>query len=138
MRDLAPAGRGSQDAGSRNLVFTSQLSTVHWVKDMHKSGIHVGQKSTNFCKYEDEGLPSHFVEQNVDDGKKRERQKRQQRAPLGAREYQPHFARPSPMTPLPPKALTAIVPLCLTSIDKSRLMRLRRVEHLDNRISKNN
>ena len=28
MRELAPAARGSQDAGSRNLVFTFQLSTV--------------------------------------------------------------------------------------------------------------
>ena len=28
MCELAPAARGSQDAGSRNLVFTSQLSTV--------------------------------------------------------------------------------------------------------------
>ena len=29
MRELAPAARGSQDAGSRNLVFTFQLSTVN-------------------------------------------------------------------------------------------------------------
>ena len=29
MRELAPAARGSQDAGSRNLVFTFQLSDVH-------------------------------------------------------------------------------------------------------------
>ena len=28
LRELAPAARGSQDAGSRNLVFTFQLSTV--------------------------------------------------------------------------------------------------------------
>ena len=28
MRELAPAARGSQDAGSRNLVFTFHLSTV--------------------------------------------------------------------------------------------------------------
>ena len=29
LRELAPAARGSQDAGSRNLVFTFQLSTVN-------------------------------------------------------------------------------------------------------------
>ena len=28
LRELAPAARGSRDAGSRNLVFTFQLSTV--------------------------------------------------------------------------------------------------------------
>ena len=30
LRELAQAGRGSQDAGSRNLVFTCQLSTVNY------------------------------------------------------------------------------------------------------------
>ena len=30
LRELAPAARGSQDAGSRNIVFTFQMSTVHF------------------------------------------------------------------------------------------------------------
>ena len=34
LRELAPAARGSQDLGSRNLVFTFQLSTVHIVVEI--------------------------------------------------------------------------------------------------------